>query len=1809
MYLKVSPECQNYSIKGNQAGSLGLTGWQLPDIAIIILEIEPLMIQIENSSNVVNVNNGEEIARLKQQLSHKYVLHFKTTMKSYDYGDNVHSHRFVCIGCHINMGTLAHEYKFPDAVPVTDPPYCARDIADPDTLVPRRYWQQDNTKRLPELRNVIPGNPHYIASAGKDMGPPECPNKISSWEGATPRPTKLGGGIRHPKLSWILDTKNPVGLSRTATIHERVKCMSAPPDTVDVYAKHDITDKLLVSCIGNGISCMMATAIDDSVRQHCELWLQQCLTLNPVPIPMSNSIVNSDSKLIASMESHIDGITGIAAHAANNQYAVLQCHSTSELNIGVNYMSTKVDTYPNIRSALVDTGANRTFLYCETEKYLQDSIDSKMIIQVADASTKINGSKDGKLAMLTIGKPADTSNILKSSVTTVNGLHRELLSIDEHFLYGINILLKCPDYEDGIPQLYKPATDTSPEIKIPLRYEYNEGGFWLDYIPLAKGQKRSNAYSIKADESANTEHNILMHKHMHDMNPSQTGAPAEYLDTDQATKMVNDLENNSNVTEVFHSRHAEEREFKGVKAGLRKKKRDQKAREFHEDHMHMGDCPGCPICIMVMGNLRRIYRKVDPYKETRPAHTFHMDTITWSHRAFCGSKYEIHVTCGATRWPDSMFLYSKSEALHAIESWIIQMRLDPMFQDMPYKAVQVIVLDNAGEWDINMDAFKVMIMTHSIELKYTSKDRKESNAVAERAIGIKEPKVKAGLLQTNLPPMWWVRISKQVNWLLARFPPQTHNAVKPPDGDLPLPLELITRGRVSRRMIYNQLYYFVAIGTPALVHDAVIKGSRLPTRDAEHGIIADCKSRFMVAWGMYQDQVIFWDPRTNDTSRSKSYTAFRLRGGMNFSQIMGIPLPKPTSKSAPMYSDFAEKVVIQLPEMRSKDTTVRNLDGDPITRVIHRSNLDSDDKILSPTVTQTGPQQVRGSVDILASDGERLMVDTETGWLITNQESVDPDNASKGIIDPNRTKANINSYIDRNAKFKQGNIIPIAKNNTRSNPFESNVSKGWDATVCIEEQDSNLWDQAEAHAVYIHHYVTGLTDTFIRVCKQLKLPMEWHTKYKTWCLKCVKNPYGGKLIPADLPMEKNDRGIVERLKPNWLFPYPSGSKWITILNQERDTKLDHDTEQLCEASYAEVCSDVAKQSYRKCDTAQAMVLSNLNSSFKANFAHSVACTTLAQRTSRQKVKKPFPKRAKRKRGGNNWPTSVKAALASDKPEAWLKAIAAELDKLTDRGVFKHNQTLADIKAHGIIPKPVPLGLYLTEKHDENGDLLREKARAAIKGHSGNMQKGVHYFETYAATPQPETARVLICIAVKLGWKRRAWDVELAYAWADLPVGERLALAYPKGCERFHPETGEILYIILLKNLYGDPAAARRWSIYRDSSLLETFNTKHICEGNPTWTCRPCDMDPCLFHITLSIKTHTHQMLVSIHTDDLDAIGSSDFILDEFYKLANGLWTLKRANENFMLGIERIPEYDDQGTLISITCKMRAFVKGAVAAFSSEMPAKPATTPYPPKDTLTKDTIVSDAEVKLYQDKGYARVIGLLLWAVRHGFDECKYGMSILGSVASKPGKQAWRNAMHMLSWIEINADRGIRFNNKGNFNPVVFADASDKKLTSTGQTQAGFVIMWMDGPLITSSFRLKHVGLSIEHNEYMAITAALKKLVWLTQLLDEIRHDYVKPINLFGDNVQANRLCNEQFISSGNQYIDVQYHFNKEKVREGLVTVQWVDTNLNLADIYTKPLERAVLDKLMPTILGYGEGIDCLVSTITAQDPTSMFKR
>lgn len=78
--------------------------------------------------------------------------------------------------------------------------------------------------------------------------------------------------------------------------------------------------------------------------------------------------------------------------------------------------------------------------------------------------------------------------------------------------------------------------------------------------------------------------------------------------------------------------------------------------------------------------------------------------------------------------------------------------------------------------------------------------------------------------------------------------------------------------------------------------------------------------------------------------------------------------------------------------------------------------------------------------------------------------------------------------------------------------------------------------------------------------------------------------------------------------------------------------------------------------------------------------------------------------------------------------------------------------------------------------------------------------------------------------------------------------------------------------------------------------------------------------------------------------------------------------------------------------------------------------------------------------------------------------------------------------------------------------------------------------------------------------------------VWLRRLLHKIGYPQTHPTPLFGDNQNAIRLLKNPEYHKCTKHIDIQYHFIREKFKNGEIDVSYISTAQQVADIITKPL-------------------------------------
>ena len=579
-YLTSGMPCTDYSRSGPNTGQHGETGWMFTAQVPIILKIKPKAIRLEISDHAISVNNGKEVEEVVKGLRQLYYIKVEL-IPVWIHGDPTARRRLFIVGFRRDLGPKSevNTFEFPKATCDSTQYPKLRDIAIPDSEVPPSYWRHDNPMRV-SWKPATPGEAHKIAQAGIGMGHSSKPNVVQSWEGLGNSQTTYNGGGRRPRLDWIMNPDKPVGKTRMATPVEAIR-MASLSDTYLDWVKTIIDPDTAPADIVAWCRCIA----------YCHNFLE---TDQEMEWGLCHDCANHacwgcgggcDADNCGYPDEKATSEAEFIFKCVNNGIPNRTCWA---IDCAVMDMLQKLDPKRQLveaqgastkwkRSALLDTGSNLRLHHTDVESALTSVRKSNYLIQVANRQT-ISGSKDGQMLMTVVntnkyeGIPENTS--IKLPATTVPGISRELFGIDDLYKQGYSILLRNPNYECGRPEIFKPETDTSPAIRLPLRYDKHKSGFWVDYI---------------IGENTQNEDRIAM-----TTNATATAFSAQY-NTSQANQITQAAWNSEDITEVIYGQHTEGRNILGVKSGLRQRKQQLTQKDFHEEYGHLGSQPDCSI--------------------------------------------------------------------------------------------------------------------------------------------------------------------------------------------------------------------------------------------------------------------------------------------------------------------------------------------------------------------------------------------------------------------------------------------------------------------------------------------------------------------------------------------------------------------------------------------------------------------------------------------------------------------------------------------------------------------------------------------------------------------------------------------------------------------------------------------------------------------------------------------------------------------------------------------------------------------------------------------------------------------------------------------------------------------------------------------------------------------------------------------------------------------------------------------------------------------------------------------------------------
>jgi hypothetical protein len=207
------------------------------------------------------------------------------------------------------------------------------------------------------------------------------------------------------------------------------------------------------------------------------------------------------------------------------------------------------------------------------------------------------------------------------------------------------------------------------------------------------------------------------------------------------------------------------------------------------------------------------------------------------------------------------------------------------------------------------------------------------------------------------------------------------------------------------------------------------------------------------------------------------------------------------------------------------------------------------------------------------------------------------------------------------------------------------------------------------------------------------------------------------------------------------------------------------------------------------------------------------------------------------------------------------------------------------------------------KRDEQGNVVRHKARLVVKGYA--QHQGIDYDEVFAPVARMETIRLVLAVAAQKGWQVHHMDVKTAFLNGDLQ--EEVYVEQPFGFIRLNQEHKVLR---LSKALYGLHEAPRAWNQKLHSKLCVLGFVRS--ESDHAIYCR---------------GSRSERLVVGVYVDDLVITGSSFSSIKKFklqmaemFKMSDlGLLT-------YYLGIE--VKQSDQGiTLCQGNYAKRILEKG------------------------------------------------------------------------------------------------------------------------------------------------------------------------------------------------------------------------------------------------------------------------------------------
>ena len=489
------------------------------------------------------------------------------------------------------------------------------------------------------------------------------------------------------------------------------------------------------------------------------------------------------------------------------------------------------------------------------------------------------------------------------------------------------------------------------------------------------------------------------------------------------------------------------------------------------------------------------------------------------------------------------------------------------------------------------------------------------------------------------------------------------------------------------------------------------------------------------------------------------------------------------------------------------------------------------------------------------------------------------------------------------------------------------------------------------------------------------------------------------------------------------------------------------------------------------------------------------------------------------------------------------------------------------------------------KRFTDGAIRKLKARFCARG--DRQIQGVDYFDTWAPVVSWNTIRLLLVLSAVLDLATRQVDYTAAFVhaeidkppnWNSMTPQERdrwgIYLEMPKGFQ----EHGKVLK--LKKSLYGLCQAPRLWGEHLKKNLEKAGFRQAV------------EVDACLF---ISDK-----VICVTYVDD------TLFFARDMADIDAAIQALKDQDmtlevEDSVAGFLGVQVSRDEKTG-KVQMTQTGLIDRIIEALGCE-DLPPADTP---ADTvLGKDEFGDPAACTF----NYASVQGMIWYLERHSRPDISFAASQTARFAFNPKRSHELALIRIGQYLKKTRTKGLIYEpfDSKHFQMDCHVDSDFMGLYGKEQrsdpdnvkSRTGYVISINGCPITWASRLQDSISLSTMMAEYYALSTAMREVIPLRDLVkvvakasgleEDCATDF--KVIVWEDNDGCWTLANMDpgQHTPRSKFYDCKVHWFRSHLKDGTdrIRVEKIDTKEQLADIFTKPLPKAVFEYLRKKMMGW----------------------